>query len=455
VAWILRLVKTGAEGDGQSADVIEINKPDDLGDIAHLGLSLSEAKMLLAGVQREIVAAQARAHAVRRPDCRCGSGVCQVKDYRNHAIATLFGQVTVRLPRFRCAACGGIEAGIGWPSHCRSTPELDQLQAHLSALVPYRVAADLLEQMFPVDAGKDPETLRRHTLKIGDVLRNCAAARPGTAASAIVVTLDSTFVRSCEDGERHLEVRVGNVETESGGRQVFGAVARADTDIKVMIRRNLDAVGRTEDTALTAFTDGCPGLRQVLANAGVAGPPILDWFHIAMRLQHLKQIAGGLSADDAERVAAKAVIVAEVERLRWRLWNGKAKNARTSIDRIRAVMHHFRGERGERNSIASSRNSWTALHALDGYLTGQSDWMVNYAERCRAGLRVGTAITEGTANFLVNRRMNKSQQMRWSRRGADLLLQVRCAVYNGTLGSGFGQRFRPANDPLPQTAVAA
>jgi hypothetical protein len=71
--------------------------------------------------------------------------------------------------------------------------------------------------------------------------------------------------------------------------------------------------------------------------------------------------------------------------------------------------------------------------ALDGYLTGQSDWLVNYAERHRAGLRVGTAITEGTANFLVNRRMNKSQQMRWSRRGADLLLQVRCAVYNAPL----------------------
>ena len=97
----------------------------------------------------------------------------------------------------------------------------------------------------------------------------------------------------------------------------------------------------------------------------------------------------------------------------------------------------------------------TYFGALDGYLTGQSEWLVNYAERHRAGLRVGTAITEGTANFLVNRRMNKSQQMRWSRRGADLLLQVRCAVYNGTLGSGFGQRFQPANDPLPQAAVAA
>ena len=95
------------------------------------------------------------------------------------------------------------------------------------------------------------------------------------------------------------------------------------------------------------------------------------------------------------------------------------------------------------------------MRALDDYLTGQCDWLVNYGERHRAGLRVGTALTEGTANFLVNRRMNKSQQMRWSRRGADRLLQVRCAVYNGTLGSDFGQRFHAANDALPQVAAAA
>jgi hypothetical protein len=106
-----------------------------------------------------------------------------------------------------------------------------------------------------------------------------------------------------------------------------------------------------------------------------------------MRLQHLEQIAGGLSADDPARVAAKAVIVAEVDRLHWRLWNGKAKDAQISIDRIRAVMHHFQGEQGQRNSIAPSRKLWTALQALDDYLTGQSDWLVNYAERHRAGCK--------------------------------------------------------------------
>ena len=80
----------------------------------------------------------------------------------------------------------------------------------------YRTAADLLEQTFPVDAAQHPETVWRHALKVGEALGECATTRPEVAASAVVVTLDSTFIRSCEPEERHLEVRVGNVETESG-----------------------------------------------------------------------------------------------------------------------------------------------------------------------------------------------------------------------------------------------
>jgi hypothetical protein len=89
----------------------------------------------------------------------------------------------------------------------------------------------------------------------------------------------------------------------------FRCRSKADTDVKVQICQSLDAVGRTEDTVLTAFTDGCSGLRRILANAGITELPIRDWFHIGMRLQHLKQTAGGLATDDPARVAAKAVII--------------------------------------------------------------------------------------------------------------------------------------------------
>ena len=56
-------------------------------------------------------------------------------------------------------------------------------------------------------------------------------------------------------------------------------------------------------------------------------------------------------------------------------------------------------------------------------------------------------MTDATANFLDNRRLNKSQQMRWPCRSVNLLTQVRCTVSNGRFGFGFSQIFM-AVDPI-------
>lgn len=453
--WVLQLVGTGLDGQTRSVDILAITRPEGVGEIADLGLTLAEGKQVLARVQQEVVAQQADRHGRLRPQCRSCGGRCHVKDLRPRRIATVFGTQAVRLPRFLCAACDRGETGVTWPSHCRSTPELDRLRAHLSALMTYRVAAGVLRHLLPVDGGMVPETLRSHTLRLGEQLGQAGAIGPAAAASAVAVSLDGTFIRSREDGERHLEVRVGNVETAEGGRQVFGAVTAAGTGIAELIGRALDAVGRTDDTEVTAFTDGCPGLRSILAEAGVPQPPILDWFHIAMRLQHVRQAASGLPADTPGREQARTTIVEQAERLRWRIWNGKARNARLTIERIGKVMPAFKEACDRHTPAGPARKLWRALQDVDRYLRGQSHWLVDYAKRHRAGLRVGTSITEGTANFLVNRRMAKSQQMRWSRRGADLLLRVRCAVYNGTLGSGLGHRFEAMPNQAPLIAMAA
>src|SRR5215218_5236226 len=197
MGWVLRLDETGTDNRARSVDVMEVSRPNDLRDLASLGLTLAEAKQLLARVQRAVVAAQARDHAGLRPDCAACGGRCHAKDWRPHRIATVFGGVTVRLRRFLCSGCGRGETATGWPAHCRSTPELDQLRAHLSALMPYRVAAGLLEHLLPVEAGKTPETLRRHTLKVGEQLRDADAVTPAVIASAVTITLDATFIRSC------------------------------------------------------------------------------------------------------------------------------------------------------------------------------------------------------------------------------------------------------------------
>src|SRR4051812_2467402 len=185
MGWVLRLVEV--EGPLGSVDVLEIDRPGNLDDLADLGLRLPDGKQLLSQVQQAVVAAQCRDHAAHRPACRACGAACRVKDYRPRRMATLFG--TVRLPRFRCAGCRADQAGIEWPPQCRSTPEFDQIRAQFSAFLPYRVAAGVLQQLLPLDAG--PETLRAQTLKVGEALRDAAPAEPATAAAAITLTRPS------------------------------------------------------------------------------------------------------------------------------------------------------------------------------------------------------------------------------------------------------------------------
>ena len=50
--WVLRLIATGEDDRCPSADLMEICRPEGLVDIANLGLTLPEAKQVLANVQR-------------------------------------------------------------------------------------------------------------------------------------------------------------------------------------------------------------------------------------------------------------------------------------------------------------------------------------------------------------------------------------------------------------------
>ena len=89
MGWMLRLVETGTDSRARSVDVLEISRPTDLGDIANLGLTLPEAKQLLARVQQAVVAAQAQQHVILRPDCSACGGGCHIKDWRLRQVATL------------------------------------------------------------------------------------------------------------------------------------------------------------------------------------------------------------------------------------------------------------------------------------------------------------------------------------------------------------------------------
>jgi hypothetical protein len=62
----------------------------------------------------------------------------------------------------------------------------------------------------------------------------------------------------------------------------------------------------------------------------------------------------------------------------------------------------------------------------------------------RAGEAISTAFTESAVNQVISKRLVKKQQMRWTPRGAHLLLQVRIRVLNDQLAGDF-HRWYPAS----------
>src|SRR5216684_4563614 len=83
-----------------------------------------------------------------------------------------------------------------------------------------------------------------------------------------------------------------------------------------------------------------------------------------------------------------------------------------------------------------------ALEEFGTYIDNNASGIVNYGERHRCGERISTGFVESTINQLVAKRFVKKQQMRWTPRGAHLLLQVRVQALNDDLHTSF-ERWYP------------
>jgi hypothetical protein len=101
---------------------------------------------------------------------------------------------------------------------------------------------------------------------------------------------------------------------------------------------------------------------------------------------------------------------------------------------------------------AVARKVARLLGDLEAYMSGQSDIIIDYATARRCEEPISTAITESTVQWLLHRRMNAQQQIRWSPRGAHLMLKVRTSVANDTLDRDHAAAERWARRPFRRAA---
>ena len=77
------------------------------------------------------------------------------------------------------------------------------------------------------------------------------------------------------------------------------------------------------------------------------------------------------------------------------------------------------------------------VHEFSVYIRMNKAFIPNYGDRYRHGEAISSSLAEATINRVVSKRFVKKQQMRWTKRGAHLLLQTRTKVLNGDLRDQF------------------
>jgi hypothetical protein len=151
---------------------------------------------------------------------------------------------------------------------------------------------------------------------------------------------------------------------------------------------------------------------------------LLDWFHVTMRLTVMGQMTKGMERAETPVLVSQAE--KELDSLKWHLWNGNVVPALRIVDGLQILLD------GDELSV-ERKKLLKAVREFGAYIAANQQFIPDYGDRFRNEERIPTSFVESAVNQVVSKRFVKKQQMRWSQRGAHLLLQVRTQVLNNDL----------------------
>ncbi len=417
-----------------------------------------------------IIGNQVHGYELRRTLCNdCGRHQ-RIKDTRRKCVQTAFGAFRLRERRYRVCRCQPREIGpvffpLGEIIPRRTTPEVRFLFAELGATMPYREASRVLRTCGFGRMRASHAVIRRHTVAIGRDLEtqriSAAQVRSGSqpdAADAMVVGIDDTYVRHREQlASRQIQITAGRLEYNGALGARFAFVSSSQSWNLRQLDGFLEQQGRNDSTTMRVVTDGDDGLRNLVQRS--MSRPIeaqLDWFHIGMRLEPLRKVVSlpVTYREYLENPDASEPMRARVSRLRDALWRGRPWRALLQFARLRRDIDRWLLNHPHTSDSAVKRARRT-IDEFQGYVCGNRRSLPDYAKQRAAGRRISTAHVESVMNHLVNHRLSKKQQMRWSRAGAHYLLQVRAELLNGTLLDRFRvdhPRFRGVSEFVTASA---
>jgi hypothetical protein len=432
----------------------------------NLGLTLAEAKSILASVQKSMVERQTEEFIHQEACCP----LCGKKRLHkgNHTLTylTLFGKLRLRSARLYHCDCQPQATKTFSPlAHLlpnHTAPELLYLESKFAALMSYGLSVQLLQEVLPIGQNLNPATVRNHVqalakridAELGDeqpfFINGCQKdwedlPRPDMP---LTIGLDGGYVHSCAQRSRKhrwFEVIAGKSITDDGASKRFAFVNNYDEKPKRRVFEVLKSQGMQMNQQVTFLSDGADTVRDLQLYLNPNAEHILDWFHITMRITVMCQMAKGLGPPGSK---LRESVLRELERIKWYLWNG---NAFEAIDTVSWLPDDIFVE----NPTEKYKNLTQKLEEFETYIRNNARLIPNYAERYRYGEIISTAFAESTINQVVSKRMVKKQQMRWSQRGAHLLLQIRTRVLNGELRDEFKKWYPNFDNQEEELPLAA
>jgi hypothetical protein len=234
-----------------------------------------------------------------------------------------------------------------------------------------------------------------------------------------------------------------------GGRGEVGGryFVMAGTDRYALRDRALHALGQEGYRGfgdVAVISDGAEILKRLPRAMPEPTTHIIDWFHIAMKSQPMQQIADHMARSRQDEPETAPSIARRIRAVKWRLWHGRVNRAIQDLQELLDGLTS--GDEVEDVSISRLRSLGAQFLT---YIASNREAIINYGKRYRAGLRVASTLAESAVNSLVGERMAKTQQLRWSLRGAHMLMQVQTADVSGEFRGGLRAKFRKPDPRVP------
>lgn len=429
MVWSVCLLGEGVDGVTQRIDLLALGAVPSPNDIDEIGVTQTTGRRLLWELQQAVVTLQEAALRAAAKERTATTSDLTLKDYRLRKVQTLFGTVSLRVPRL--VNQGRIESVLPTSCGARSTRAFDDLRNKLSAWMSFRSAMALLGEMYPVEDGKSAQTAMRQIAIAAERQDNAPLCDVSLDDARIALPLDTTFVRARDtDEHRSLEILVGAVSQGAEPIRYFAAPFKQKDNCVRLGKAALAACGTGE---IEAFSDSARSVRAMAKSIGVPAKPISDWFHLAMRIQHAISIADALEASTESIARANEAVHARLRVMRTELWKGDITGGARAQRAIRPHLKKHSDEPQSSPRLKRIKKLRAAMNKLGTYVRNADARIVDYCTRKIEGKRLGTSLVEGPAEFIVNARMAKSQHMRWTSKGAYNLLQVRTANINDRL----------------------